>query len=97
MLYLTSTKIISLHGQAVKTSPSHGGIWGSIPHGGAKNNPNRIIGWDYFCTPHGEKRTPLALDKRGAQVAKQPGKSEMLAFQVHNITYFFTCNNLLYT
>ena len=24
------------HGQAVKTSPSHGGIWGSIPHGGTK-------------------------------------------------------------
>ena len=26
----------SPHGQAVKTSPSHGGIWGSIPHGGTK-------------------------------------------------------------
>ncbi len=26
------------HGQAVKTSPSHGGIWGSIPHGGTKKN-----------------------------------------------------------
>lgn len=24
------------HGQAVKTSPSHGGIWGSIPHEGTK-------------------------------------------------------------
>ena len=24
------------HGQAVKTSPSHGGIWGSIPHGGTR-------------------------------------------------------------
>ena len=29
------------HGQAVKTSPSHGGIWGSIPHGGTNVNPNR--------------------------------------------------------
>ncbi len=28
----------SPHGQAVKTSPSHGGIWGSIPHGGTKKN-----------------------------------------------------------
>ena len=27
---------VCLHGQAVKTSPSHGGIWGSIPHGGTK-------------------------------------------------------------
>ena len=26
------------HGQAVKTSPSHGGIWGSIPHGGTKKS-----------------------------------------------------------
>ena len=30
------------HGQAVKTSPSHGGIWGSIPHGGTKK-PAQIV------------------------------------------------------
>ena len=30
------------HGQAVKTSPSHGGIWGSIPHGGTKNLHNLV-------------------------------------------------------
>ena len=38
------------HGQAVKTSPSHGGIWGSIPHGGTKN-PTLVCGIFPF---HGE-------------------------------------------
>ena len=31
----SSAASISLHGQAVKTSPSHGENWGSSPHGGA--------------------------------------------------------------
>ena len=26
------------HGQAVKTLPSHGGNWGSIPHGATKTH-----------------------------------------------------------
>ena len=30
-----SSAAICLHGQAVKTSPSHGENWGSSPHGGA--------------------------------------------------------------
>ena len=30
-----SSAAIRLHGQAVKTSPSHGENWGSSPHGGA--------------------------------------------------------------
>ena len=34
------------HGQAVKTSPSHGGIWGSIPHGGTKKSYTNV--WDFF-------------------------------------------------
>ena len=34
------------HGQAVKTSPSHGGIWGSIPHGGTKKS--YTIVWDFY-------------------------------------------------
>ena len=38
------------HGQAVKTSPSHGGIWGSIPHGGTRN-PTRMCG--IFFYPRG--------------------------------------------
>ena len=33
------------HGQAVKTSPSHGGIWGSIPHGGTKK---KQVLWGLF-------------------------------------------------
>ena len=31
-----SSAAISLHSQAVKTSPSHGEDWGSIPHGGTE-------------------------------------------------------------
>ena len=31
----SSAASVSLHGQAVKTSPSHGENWGSSPHGGA--------------------------------------------------------------
>ena len=39
------------HGQAVKTSPSHGGIWGSIPHGGTtKTSPTRTC---FYFTPMG--------------------------------------------
>ena len=39
------------HGQAVKTSPSHGGIWGSIPHGGTtKTSPRRTC---FYFTPMG--------------------------------------------
>ena len=38
------------HGQAVKTSPSHGGIWGSIPHGGTKKSYTNV--WD-FLLPQG--------------------------------------------
>ena len=39
------------HGQAVKTSPSHGGIWGSIPHGGTtKTSPTRTC---FYFTPVG--------------------------------------------
>ena len=38
------------HGQAVKTSPSHGGIWGSIPHGGTKKSYTSV--WDFFL-PNG--------------------------------------------
>ena len=68
MLYLTSTKIISLHGQAVKTSPSHGGIWGSIPHGGAKNNRYQTGYLLFFCTPWG-KAHPVGFSQWGAQVA----------------------------
>ena len=33
------------HGQAVKTSPSHGGIWGSIPHGGTKKILHDCVGF----------------------------------------------------
>ena len=33
------------HGQAVKTSPSHGGIWGSIPHGGTKKILHISVGF----------------------------------------------------
>ena len=36
------------HGQAVKTSPSHGGIWGSIPHGGTKNLHNLVQVFTYY-------------------------------------------------
>ena len=36
------------HGQAVKTSPSHGGIWGSIPHGGTKNLHNFVQVFTYY-------------------------------------------------
>ena len=44
------------HGQAVKTSPSHGGIWGSIPHGGTKNLHNLVQVFTYYflvltCSP----------------------------------------------
>ena len=38
----------SPHGQAVKTSPSHGGIWGSIPHGGTKNLHNLVQVFTYY-------------------------------------------------
>ena len=31
------------HGQAVKTSPSHGGIWGSIPHEGTKKRQQKLL------------------------------------------------------
>ena len=41
------------HGQAVKTSPSHGGIWGSIPHGGTKKSYTNV--WD-FSFPWGIMR-----------------------------------------
>ena len=36
------------HGQAVKTSPSHGGIWGSIPHEGTKKGSKSC----FFSLPH---------------------------------------------
>ena len=36
------------HGQAVKTSPSHGGIWGSIPHGGTKNLHKLVQVFTYY-------------------------------------------------
>lgn len=32
-----------LHSLAVRTPPSHGGIWGSIPHGGTKESPIRHL------------------------------------------------------
>ena len=38
----------SPHGQAVKTSPSHGGIWGSIPHGGTKNLHNLVQVFTFY-------------------------------------------------
>ena len=39
------------HGQAVKTSPSHGGIWGSIPHGGTKKSYTNV--WDFLLPQRG--------------------------------------------
>ena len=45
------------HGQAVKTSPSHGGIWGSIPHGGTKKKNKSS---DLFFSFHGELHTACA-------------------------------------
>ena len=41
------------HGQAVKTSPSHGGIWGSIPHGGTKKNTHIECFFHSSFTPMG--------------------------------------------
>ena len=46
-----SSAAICLHGQAVKTSPSHGENWGSSPHGGAKRF-SRKTGAFFFCIAH---------------------------------------------
>ena len=45
----SSAASISLHGQAVKTSPSHGENWGSSPHGGT--NIVHALHGRFFC-PH---------------------------------------------
>ena len=45
-----SSAAISLHGQAVKTSPSHGENWGSSPHGGATSiHRQQSSGWIFLC------------------------------------------------
>ena len=44
-----SSAAISLHGQAVKTSPSHGENWGSSPHGGATSIHRSKAAGGYFC------------------------------------------------
>ena len=60
------------HGQAVKTSPSHGGIWGSIPHEGTKKG-SRSCFFLYLDrgTKKGSKSCFFSLPRQGYQKRQQ--------------------------
>ena len=53
----SSAASISLHGQAVKTSPSHGENWGSSPHGGTNHVDEANAPSTFFCVFHTETPT----------------------------------------
>ena len=74
---------MSLHGQAVKTSPSHGENWGSSPHGGARS-PTRIrydlgrgffypIGIEGACGKGGMGRFTESYGSDSASLYRKPG------------------------
>ena len=78
----------SPHGQAVKTSPSHGGIWGSIPHGGTKNLHN-LVQVFYLLLLHSYLFTPWLIAHRVCATSlPEPQNTGLTLHYVSKLTRF---------
>ena len=92
-LCYTNQAEISLHGQAVKTSPSHGGIWGSIPHGGTKTEYKGAPRALFSCSNFGHLRhckLPRFLTRKPAICTLLLGSfSSVFPYQRTHLALFF--------
>ena len=76
-----------LHGQAVKTSPSHGENWGSSPHGGAELSSNGLrvfCFWEMrFNIKHGGSFSPaMRIQRYYSMIALDSSKNRQVKVKV---------------
>ena len=70
------------HGQAVKTSPSHGENWGSIPHGATKKTRNRYFLLRVFSCQRYQSFVGRTETKKTSESDKQADAEHRVKFIV---------------
>ena len=78
-----------LHGQAVKTSPFHGGNAGSIPAGVTKNNNHLMVVVIFLLFPRNHNSTQLKFASRASNACERHERSEYPRWSHHKTPYPF--------